>query len=480
MPFTVTLIHGTFVRDADWTRERKSKLCANLKREFGDDIRFARFDWDPPNLHSARLEGSTKLLHETKSEGRYFRKQEEPHIAIAHSHGGSVLAYALRQDAALAEQIAGAVFLSTPFIQVRIRPTSRLSTIALAVLCGMLVYFFVSMVGVVLLYLTHSRIDPTGPLIGSQAIGLVLGVAAARAMWPREATALPPGMSDVLNREVAEFDLSELHRRGLEQKTLLIRANADEASAALAWVQITARIVSEIPARATALVSFLWNINSYYSNAWDAMIARASPLGRRLQNLFSLGLMVAVAVTLFASPIANWLDGPDALRARWPLTYLYVSAMQWLLSHFMLVMEMIWIDLFVVVFVLWCFAMTLGVLCTPFIVLFYRVAFGRWLLRAAPFLELSVESAPPGRWQLHQIGPPETVAINPADPANRHETESSPFVLAHAASYDDPRAHDAIAAWLRERLRAIGYVTRSSVQPDGVQGQTLRLGELPQ
>ncbi len=77
MPFTVMLIHGTFARDARWTLE-KSELCAHLKREFGDDIRFARFAWDPPNLHSARVEGAPVCCTGPTLKGGTSRKKKAP------------------------------------------------------------------------------------------------------------------------------------------------------------------------------------------------------------------------------------------------------------------------------------------------------------------------------------------------------------------------------------------------------------------
>jgi hypothetical protein len=91
------------------------------------------------------------------------------------------------------------------------------------------------------------------------------------------------------------------------------------------------------------------------------------------------------------------------------------------------------------------------------------------VIRAAPFLEFSVESTPPGGWQLHQLGPQ---AINPGSltgTANGVATKSSPFALAHSATYDDPRAHEAIAAWLRDRLRALGHVTPRLIHQDHFQ-----------
>ena len=42
-----------------------------------------------------------------------------PHFLIGHSHGGSIIAYWIKQAPRNAERIAGAAFLSTPFVAVQ-------------------------------------------------------------------------------------------------------------------------------------------------------------------------------------------------------------------------------------------------------------------------------------------------------------------------------------------------------------------------
>src|SRR2546421_3776899 len=112
----ITLIHGTWARDAPWT-QATSGLAKALAKVLGS-VHFERFAWSGSNSHSARCRAATDLRqHIRDCKGSY---PLQDHFLIAHSHGGNVVLYALR-DKTAAASVRGVICLSTPFIQCRHR-----------------------------------------------------------------------------------------------------------------------------------------------------------------------------------------------------------------------------------------------------------------------------------------------------------------------------------------------------------------------
>jgi len=113
----VTLVHGTWAKDASWVRA-DSKICMRL-RQLDPSVVIRTFQWSGRNSHRARLhaaEALAKQLGETFSE-----HPEAEHHLIGHSHGGNVALYVLR-DPRVCGRIASIVCLATPFIHAEVRP----------------------------------------------------------------------------------------------------------------------------------------------------------------------------------------------------------------------------------------------------------------------------------------------------------------------------------------------------------------------
>jgi pimeloyl-ACP methyl ester carboxylesterase len=108
----VVLVHGTFAREAEWIRP-SSQFSVSLASSLGYGTEVRSFRWSGANSHSARLQAAEELrvfLHESLDSFPSSR-----HFLLAHSHGGNVVLYALR-DLELKERIAGVVCMSTPFL----------------------------------------------------------------------------------------------------------------------------------------------------------------------------------------------------------------------------------------------------------------------------------------------------------------------------------------------------------------------------
>jgi predicted alpha/beta hydrolase family esterase len=114
---TFILVHGTFAKSAQWPSLQDG--LEHAARAVGARARFKQITWSGTNRVSARHEASSAisaLVHEIKT----VSASEEIFI-IGHSHGGSAIAYFLKQHVSKARQVTGCAFLSTPFIAIRRR-----------------------------------------------------------------------------------------------------------------------------------------------------------------------------------------------------------------------------------------------------------------------------------------------------------------------------------------------------------------------
>lgn len=112
----VTLVHGTFARDAPWTRP-DSVLSTALERA---GCHVTRFAWSGRNSHRARWHAAGELVaHLQQQVTKHPRARQ---WVIAHSHGGNVALHAAdRLRAVRRKARVTTVALATPFLHARAR-----------------------------------------------------------------------------------------------------------------------------------------------------------------------------------------------------------------------------------------------------------------------------------------------------------------------------------------------------------------------
>jgi hypothetical protein len=122
----IRVIHGTFAKNAAWVREG-SPMYDYLQRTFHPRV-IETFKWSGWNSHGARLFAAEKLQDHIGACARSW--PNERHILIAHSHGGNVALYALR-DPEIGRAVHSLICLSTPFVACKPRDlgTYGLSTV---------------------------------------------------------------------------------------------------------------------------------------------------------------------------------------------------------------------------------------------------------------------------------------------------------------------------------------------------------------
>jgi pimeloyl-ACP methyl ester carboxylesterase len=119
---TFILVHGTWARDAHWPALRDGLVIAASAA--AERCSLEELRWSGKNRTSARLAAATEIfslvrkIHSTSKDERIF--------IIGHSHGGSAIAYFLKEYPSLAKTLSGCAFLSTPFIAIRPRVQATL------------------------------------------------------------------------------------------------------------------------------------------------------------------------------------------------------------------------------------------------------------------------------------------------------------------------------------------------------------------
>lgn len=149
--YLITLIHGTFARDAAWTRDvSKSGFQKKLAERLGGDVEFERLEWSGKNCQADRINGGQVLAETLSRQG--LLKKERKHFIICHSHGGNVALYAAA-DKKLEENISGIICMNTPFMCSLPRNFRPLLFALIAAVLWTLVAIFQQLVG--LLWFTN-------------------------------------------------------------------------------------------------------------------------------------------------------------------------------------------------------------------------------------------------------------------------------------------------------------------------------------
>lgn len=111
------VVHGTFAPDAQWTHEN-SALRQAIAARAGGEITFKVCKWSGLNTHAERIKGGREFAKVVAEVRR--RPNRSRIVAIAHSHGGNVVAYGGR-DVPPEAQADAMVTLGTPFLDLRAR-----------------------------------------------------------------------------------------------------------------------------------------------------------------------------------------------------------------------------------------------------------------------------------------------------------------------------------------------------------------------
>ena len=389
----VTTVHGTYAKHATWV-EPDSKLGKALAQRFGAGVVVASFRWSGRNNPSARAEAKDKLREHLHC--LQIKYKQAQHYIVAHSHGGNVAFYALR-DEALRDKIAGVACLATPFLVSRPRVLgSKGVTAHVAGAVGLLL--------LVLLFLARWWLSAFEPAWLSELMIFAFLL-------------FSMGLVGVLLKNWRTF-AERLHRAlqlaTLSQERLLIvRAPGDEASAALLFFQF----VSQLSVRLYVLSYQLHERLLGLLNRWS---------GHHVQLLAALvgGFVLYVGV----------IFGAIALKMPTEATVTIVILLAWLCVAVPALTLIGWTDVaagpvqFMIGALLFTIIIILSITLLPF---GWQVALSNILL------DITAETTPPGTWIVHQIEPMRSqVQAGDVQP------------LQHSVVYEDPHSLSLICDWI--------------------------------
>ncbi len=355
-------IHGTFAFGAAWTR-RGHRLIDSACAAAGTEVVVRRFLWSGGNTFRARSVAAIELrrhLSDLREEANAVGADPKI-VLIAHSHGGNVAVDAAEGAASCERpQIDHIVCLATPFLRLEPRHVSEGVFIALG-----LVPTFVALN--VLLRLLPSAATISG--------------------WQYAAAALVPLLVGMLYigyslRITGEIVAATRWRPGaterLAGRLTILRTEADEASGALGMLAATiglTRLFNKLPMRVVHRFEELGRDDS-----------TASVWFLRLAVLAAMAIVVDVYHSLpsEATPMLIAARSGLLLLAFWLFTLL-IAATTPTSSVAREVFD--------------------GLLSIPISVLLpvITLGFGNELVFAAPYVSISAEPSPPGRFVIHQF-----------------------------------------------------------------------------
>jgi pimeloyl-ACP methyl ester carboxylesterase len=114
---TFLLVHGTFAKSANWPALQDG--LAEVTHEAGEKASFKQLAWSGENRTAARESAASAILKSVQE--IQSNSSNEKIFLIGHSHGGSAIAYFLKEHPEAANTLAGCAFLSTPFVAIRPR-----------------------------------------------------------------------------------------------------------------------------------------------------------------------------------------------------------------------------------------------------------------------------------------------------------------------------------------------------------------------
>jgi hypothetical protein len=404
--YLVTLVHGTFARNAPWTHD-DSKLCTGLRAAIGGGVCFRPFPWSGHNSVIGRAEASEELAKQIADDVRQYPSARQ--FVIAHSHGGN-FALSAAADARLVDKIAGVVCLSTPFLVSRKRDLGK-DPLAFAV--GMVIVVVLASVAIV-----DAVVDPLGwasvwkttaKFALLLPIGTILFLALGR--WLEYGQRIERAMATTA---------TAIDPEGV----LIVRSPADEASGLL----ITGQFASQITVRVFLAAQRMYAGIESFARRW----------AKRWLALAGIAVVLIAAAVLFLSgyALATNPGHPQWMRTG-SLVGFYASLLPLV---FVLTLPLGSYGLYGATFPA---RLAVAVLTWPIILLlslFLVIPFGWEVAVANVLLDASAEATPLGAWTVHTVAPLTSVEI-----------DSDDIPLVHSAIYDNPQVIALISSWMRTR-----------------------------
>jgi hypothetical protein len=336
----VTLVHGTFAADAQWTKS-DSKLRRELHDLFGEHAAYYRHQWSGHNSFRARREAATALSAALKRYTGSFPRARL--FIIAHSHGGNVALKALTPE--IMPSVGGLVCLATPVLTARKRNYPRMADMA-----------FNSMGALPSLLVTLSFLDLIGSNFALLIWAILFGVS-----WV---------VIKAIRSKISKLDFSERYDDIQSDKVLFMRAPGDEASLGIGAADLLSLIVEKV---AIAPLRAAESINSFFPYLRERLLSHK----------------VLTFCTLAALGVSFFLGGDIYQTIVGIILVVLVTTL--LRAGSFLIMSLMWG---------WSSLLLLPMLLLTGLT---ALAVGPELAMGAAMTYMTAEVCPPGRWTVIQI-----------------------------------------------------------------------------
>lgn len=286
----VTLVHGTFARDAAWIRP--GSPLRNALTHSG--CRVHTFKWSGRNSHLARCCAVKELTDQlTQQVGR---DPDKEHWVIAHSHGGNIAVHAanaVRRGSDESRRVP-VITLATPFIHARTRRESS-STLELYLIIVVFGAFLIALAGVRAWAGPHSFLD-----WATIAFGIIFTVQVILCLIGAYMHGGP-----VLGKDKRSDLLKAIHTPAVDyDDVIVVRSAADEASGFLILGQFTGWLSAWLTGLFGKAAVLLMLIGVSTLLPHDLALVVKLAFG-------AAGLtVIALVTTLLGASLAFGLDGP--------------------------------------------------------------------------------------------------------------------------------------------------------------------------
>ncbi len=415
----IILVHGTFARNASWIRDGSSihKYLSRINTDDDSPVSIHSMVWSGKNSRSARKDGAGKI--KLVIEQLDAMDTSSYVYLIGHSHGGSAVAYFIKMYPSLRDRIAGAAFLSTPFIGLRVRHTAQ------TILVGLVVFFLVQgLINILMLTVIFPDNFLERHLTLSYALiisSTIVAAYATKRIWADNYVGRWHKLERSLGMRISETGTANIPSGNY----LFVRATRDEAAALLAITQFIAWSTSIIEYLASEIVVYIYNMWTYLGR---------NRLGQTIKGI--VFIMFALWATFF--PI--WL-----ISGHWEYLWAFF------ISDFSVELGFGHADRLInaIFWIIWPLCniilaiATIFVLSTTLLIVIGSLAliiFGWVNLTEAVFADLAIEPLPYGERKLFHLG-------------WNTDYASDKLVLDHSLSYEHPMSLAYIGKWIVESHR---------------------------
>lgn len=365
------------------------------------------FRWSGGNTHRARLHAAAALQRHILALAARYPNDDQ--FLVAHSHGGNVCLYALR-DSCVRECVSGVVTLSTPFIVARRRDLGG------AAFTSILILIVGVPVAAAIVWLAQFLSFLLLRVVILLILGGVLSMFIAIDLFVRRVFFGGKTHDEIYQNWRQSLALPELDA----ERLLIIRSSGDEASGALAVGHLAAWSLSAMSRRLNAVFS----IGEWFSTLND----RWSPEWR---TACASGLLVAGSVALCYAVFVRF----DPLDVVWG-TIFFGGVLATILG--LSFARPFGFDLFLLIGLILqalCGALTLPLML---LLMVCALPFGADIALLSLLFDLSAESTPPGNFTVFQ-----SAFVRPG-------------TLSHSAPYENEETVVRVAEWLHARRHVAG------------------------